>query len=324
MINKDSVSFIIPHKGRESMLIDTLASIANLETQHCIPEIILVSQNDVVSEQVKLAAGSVPLTVLRGMPDKTISDSRNQGASHSTSDYFAFIDADIGLSSNWLDTLLNILKTRPNTKLVSAMQVAGDNAPPLEEIRTALSNAEVDVAVSFLPGRNLLLHRDTFFAVGQFPTHLITCEDYYFTDKVNELGDLFYSSAATYIHIGEDKDYGALYAKEVWRGQSNLASVKGRHIPLREIPSFVVPFAIPSCLLLALLCLVSPIPVLAIVFLALGLLPFLAYSLRLWKLVRPKASLLDVVKFYGIYFPARVVGTLGGLFKTFGTNTHAK
>lgn len=320
----ESVSFIIPHKGRENMLIETIVSIAALEYPHELLEIVLVSQNPAVSEEVAQAAGNITLQVIESSPDNTISTSRNIGASQAKGSYFAFLDADIALSANWLSTCLQLLQSRPNTKLVSAMQLPSSTPTPLEHIRVALSNADIDCTVSFLPGRNLLLSKETFYQAGRFPDDLVTCEDYYFTDKVNQLGELYYTSQAQYVHIGEDKQLAAMFSKEIWRGQSNLASTRDRHIPLREWPSFIVPVAIPGLLLLALLLAVAGFSGLSLTLLILAFMPVIAYSFRLFRLVSGKTSFWQVLKFYSVYFPARAIGTVGGIIKTIGTSSHGK
>jgi len=320
----DSVSFIIPHKGRENMLIETIGSIAALEYPHEKLEIVLVSQNPAVSEDVKQAAGNITLQVIESTPDNTISTSRNIGARQAKGNYFAFLDADIALSANWLSTCLQLLQSRPDTKLVSAMQLPSATPTPLEHIRVALSNADLDCTVSFLPGRNLLLSKETFYQAGQFPDDLVTCEDYYFTDKVNQLGELYYTSQAQYVHIGEDKQLAAMFSKEIWRGQSNLASTRDRRIPLREWPSFIVPVAIPGLLLCALLLAIAGYSGLSLMALGLAVLPVILYSLRLFKLVAGTTSFWQVLKFYSVYFPARAIGTVGGIIKTIGTSSHGK
>ena len=320
----DSVSFIIPHKGRENMLIETIGSIAALEYPQEQLEIVLVSQNPAVSEDVKQAAGNITLQVIESTPDNTISTSRNIGARQAKGNYFAFLDADIALSANWLSTCLQLLQSRPGTKLVSAMQLPSATPTPLEHIRVALSNADLDCTVSFLPGRNLLLSKETFYQAGQFPDDLVTCEDYYFTDKVNQLGELYYTSQAQYVHIGEDKQLAAMFNKEIWRGQSNLASTRDRRIPLREWPSFIVPVAIPGLLICALLLTIAGYSELSLMALGLAVLPVILYSLRLFKLVAGTTSFWQVLKFYSVYFPARAIGTVGGIIKTIGTSSHGK
>lgn len=193
MANK-LVSFIIPHKGREEMLLQTLKSIESQSFDLSLVEVFVITQNDKLN-----CIDSVDSTLVKAIyPDKglTISALRNLGANEACGEYYAFLDADVELSPQWLTTMLELLKQKEQRKLVSAMQVNGPNPPVLEQIRTVLSNAEVDTNVSFLPGRNLFLSAATFEQVGGFPEHLITCEDYFFTDKVNSLGELYYSSEA--------------------------------------------------------------------------------------------------------------------------------
>lgn len=62
----------------------------------------------------------------------------------------------------------------------------------LERIRMVLSNVEFDVFVSFLFGCNLFFLKEMFEVVGKFFEYFFICEDYFFIDKVNKLGELFY------------------------------------------------------------------------------------------------------------------------------------
>lgn len=323
MITKDLplVSFVIPHKGREGMLIETLHSIAEQRYPNNKIEVVLVSQNETISSQLEQLQDRLTLTVLFHNEQTTISHLRNLGAGHCNGHYLAFLDADIALSKNWIACMLDTITSKPGTVLASAMQINSDNAPSLERIRTSLSNAELDTTVNFLPGRNLFLAKETFSQVGGFPEHLITCEDYYFTDQVAKLGDLFYTSKAHYIHIGEDKAYFPMFKKELWRGQSNIASLKGRKIPLREVPSFIVPLGVVISFLFALISTAYNVSI-ALTFLVLCLLPVCVYSLRLKSLVSNEVSLLHCFWFYVVYFPARAIGTVMGIGQTINTGTH--
>lgn len=314
-------SFIIPHKGREEMLIRTLESIANQTAQANTYEVIVVSQNSDCSQTLNELTKSMPLRVIYNDTTNTISHSRNLGASAAKGEYFAFLDADVELANEWLDVMLCTLQEK-SAALVSAMQIDSRDAPPLETIRTALTNAELDTDVSFLPGRNLFLHRSTFFKAGQFPEHLMTCEDYYFTDKVNNIGRLYYTSNTHYIHLGEDKAFVPMWKKEVWRGQSNIASLKGRKIPMREWPSFIAPFAVTGGLLLACLALVFTQYEAATFLFICMLLVMLLYTARLKKLTGKKVSIVHCALFYLLYFPARAIGTVLGVSGSVYTSSH--
>lgn len=316
------VSFIIPHKGRFEMLIQTLQSISQQACDLHDIEVLVVSQTPEIRQQTLL--GNYPLnhTVFIRPENDTISALRNYGVTQAKGKYLAFLDADIWLSSNWTQQMITELSAAPSRIISSAMQICDDNAPPLEKIRTSLSNAETDTDVAFLPGRNLFLAKTSFDKIGGFPEHLITCEDYFFTDQAAKLGRLFYTSAATYIHLGEDKAYKAMFDKEIWRGQSNLQSISGRDIPLREWPSFIAPPAILLMFSLSLLLLVFGQASLALMAFLVAVMPVFVYSLRLYLLADKKIRLIHIVKFYVCYFPARAIGTVLGLFKSIGVKTH--
>lgn len=320
-MSEASVSFVIPHKGRELFLQQTLASIAAQE--YSVPiKVIVVTQNASLASETLCYGSEVSLEFIYADTDQTISGLRNQGVRASDSTHLAFLDADIALSPNWLEALLPILDGQGDVALVSAMQLPGADPPALEQIRTTLSNANLDTAVDFLPGRNLLLLRTTFEDVGGFPEHLRTCEDYYFTDKVSKFGKLWYSSLASYVHLGEDKELDEMFRKEIWRGQSNLQSLRGRHIGLSEWPSFLVPPWITLITGLALVLLLSDKPLLALLVFLGALLPFGAYVTRLYFLAKRRIHLGHIVAFYSYYFPARTWGTLLGAFRSFGNNLH--
>ena len=314
---KKQVSFIIPHKGREEFLVQTVDSIIAQHFDPALFEILIISQNKSLAALSELAKSNSNLKIYYRPDGMTISALRNYGATQATGEYLAFLDADVFLSSNWITCMLATLAEKESRLLVSASQINGTKAPPLERIRTALSNAELDCNVNFLPGRNLFLSRETFEKVNGFPEHLLTCEDYYFTDQVHQLGELYYTSAATYVHLGEDKKYNEMYKKEIWRGQSNLQSIKGRKIPLRELPSFIIPLGLMALLVICLISLLAGNAAIAILAISLLSIPFIAYSIRLYLLAKSDVSFWHVFKFYLTYFPARAIGTLGGLFKSF-------
>ncbi|MBX2857616.1 MAG: glycosyltransferase family 2 protein [Cellvibrionaceae bacterium] len=313
MVSK--VSFIIPHRGREEMLRQTLDSIAAQKYDKRDIEVIVVTQNQSMTNDTVITLRNMAGKLIRAEESDTISQMRNQGVEQSSGEYLAFLDADIHIESNWIVSMLSAMQEQPSRVIVSAVQSCPGQAPVLEKIRTELSNVCVDCNVEFLPGRNLFLRRSSFEKSGGFPAHLVTCEDYYFTQKVAEQGQLYYTSRSNYIHLGEDKQFDLMFKKEIWRGQSNLHSLKGRKVPLSEIPSFLVPvwFALFATTFVVSFPFLSRFT--STLLLLLALFPVGLYSWRLHQHSEGRLPLPAIVRFYSLYFPARFWGTLIGLFK---------
>ena len=306
-MTEGQVDFVIPHMGRPEMLLATLESIFAQQQAQCIGLVVVVTKN-----AEPLALPEHPKLRVLYRPDAgSISEQRNLGAAEGQSPWLAFLDADIQLAPDWLGVCLELLQAKPERVVVSAMQQAGTDPSKVELLRTALSNAALDCAVQFLPGRNLLLSRQHHRVVGGFPEHLQTCEDYYYTDQLSALGELFYTSATSYVHLGEDQSLQQTFQKEIWRSEYNLTSLRGRKVPLREWPSILLPFWILLALFAVVVAAFTPIllaPALLLLFL-----PVLLYSLRLYRLPQNQVGLGYLLLFYTVYFAARAIGTLAGV-----------
>jgi hypothetical protein len=347
------ISFVIPHQGRSDLLLATLISVATLEFGDDRGEIMVVTK-DVDLDGAALAhetaeksgrsvshrptgdtpvpsvdgepedAGSLVLSVLKMSPTVTISALRNRGAMQGHGDYLAFLDADVELSPNWLNAMRDVLAVQPARVIASATQANSPRANSLERVRVAVCNVTVDANMESLSGRNLFLERETFDAVGGFPEHLATCEDYWFTDKANQIGELYYSSAASFVHLGEDKNYPEMVRKEVWRGQSNLASLSGRRISLRESASFLAPlWVLAAMVALIPATIFSGIPAFVILAVAI-ILPVGLYSWRVLNGSPQKPPVSAVVGFYLLYLPARALGMLIGVVKALANSAKQK
>lgn len=304
------------------MLIETIHSISRQSFNLSDIEVIVVSQTPELGQQLLLKNDNLNLKLCIRPETDSISALRNYGVLQAKGTYIAFLDADIALSKNWSEQMIRVLTEDPKRIIVSGMQTCHEEAPQVEKIRTSLSNTEIDTNVEFLPGCNLFLKKSDFEKIGGFPEHLITCEDYFFTDKATKFGMLFRSSSATFIHLGEDKSFNALFKKELWRGQSNLQSISGRKITLAELPSFVVPPAILFMFVLSLFLLIFGHTIASLAAFLVAALPVFVYSLRLYALANKKIKFIHIVKFYVYYFPARAIGTVLGLFKSIGVKTH--
>jgi len=315
-------SFIIPHKGREEMLVKTIQSIAGLDSPKTEFEVIIVSQNKSVSGVVSSFGNMFKLTVIHNEEEHTISHSRNRGARAACGQFLAFLDADVQLAPDWLSVMLNSFNKTSDTVLTFGTQISSYNANAIEKIRSHLASATSGHQTESAPGANLFLSKQIFEQVGGFPENLKTCEDIYFTNRVSQHGSLFHEPKAKFIHLGEDKSFIEMFKKEMWRGQSNVASLKGRTIPIREVPSFVVPFLVSFGVVLTPIFILLELYIALFVNLIFVILPLSAYVIRLKKLVKKSVPLLYCALFYSLYFPARAIGTIIGVRGAVATSSH--
>ena len=312
----DTVDFVIPHMGRPELLADTVRSIMRQTCYDQIARITVVTRNDAPLD----LPAEEKLHVIHAPEAPSISHQRNLGVAAGSSPLIAFLDADIELSPDWLETAIGLLNESSDRLLVSAMQVNSPQATRIEKLRTTLSNVALDTAVHFLPGRNLLVRRSAHDAIGGFPEHLQTCEDYYYTEKLSRLGELYYTSLTHYVHLGEDRTLGQTFRKEIWRSEYNLHSLAGRTVPLREWPSILLPFWMVLGFLLLVMSVVEPL-LIAPALLMLSIPPLL-YSARLMLKPGNQLSPAFLLVFYSVYFVARTAGTIRGvslLFRRGGT-----
>lgn len=302
----DTVDFVIPHMGRPEMLRETVRSIVAQSSIERVASITVVTKNE---RQLPLDAQD-QLNILYAPDAASISEQRNRGVAAGKAPLIAFLDADIGLAEDWLEVCSDLMAEKSDRVLVSAMQKSSENAGRVERLRTALSNVSLDKPVQFLPGRNLLVKRSAHEHVGGFPEHLQTCEDYFYTEKLSRLGELYYTSRTHYVHLGEDKSLRQTFTKEIWRSEYNLLSLAGRTVPPREWPSILLPF----WMLLGFIVLVAGMysQPLAVVGAVMLIVPACLYSIRLYRKSSNDQSLSFLLIFYTVYFLARAAGTVKG------------
>ncbi|OED38099.1 hypothetical protein AB833_20610 [Chromatiales bacterium (ex Bugula neritina AB1)] len=294
------------------MLIETVHSIALQECRADI-QVIIVSKTDRAGcdkLQRELDTCGLPRTpvILNIGHEKTISHARNIGAAAANGKYLAFVDSDIRLSTNWIETMLEKLAD-PATVLASAVQLPDREHTNNHVIRSALSMANVG-SVEALPGANLFMERALFNRTDKFPEHLQTCEDSVFTNSLLSSGKLVLTDDSGFVHLGEDATLQSMFTKEIWRGKSNLASMQDRKIALSEIPSLVFPPVVLMCFLLALIMLVAGAMKLALVFAVLMAIPPALYASRLKLRSSIKLGSPHIFVFFLVYFLARGVGVI--------------
>ena len=255
--------------------------------------------------------GSVDLVPIPA--DKTISFGRNFGAERSRGKYLAFVDADVRLDEDWVAVMTSALRDNPNSVLSGAVQQADTDRTSVDVIKSSMSQANAGM-VNALPGNALFMEKSVFEQYPKFPEHLETCEDWVFTNTLSQSGDIVLSANSHYVHLGEDKNYRTLFRKEIWRGTSNVGSINGRKIEPAEWPSFIVPVVVGVSFVLALLSLLFGQLSIGVSLLLFSLLAPVLYAIRLKRKSAVPVAFPMLVYFYLVYFLARSVGMVKGVF----------
>lgn len=313
------VSFVLPHHGREQLLLQTVQSIFQQDIDVHLIEVIVVSKAvfaDTDPLPMKLAELGVKDRVrfVTIPPDRTISYGRNHGAMLAQGEYLAFVDSDVRLAENWVTTMVRLLVENPKSMLVSAVQVPDDDRNTLDVIKSSMSEANLGEVLA-LPGNALFISDSAFNKSEKFPENLETCEDWVFTNSLTRLGTLTLTNESSFVHLGEDKSFSAMFFKEIWRGKSNLGSLSGRKIDLAELPSLFVPVTVllsPVVALLACLLGFKLLGLAAAVFTFAA--PFL-YTLRLKARSSVDINVFLLIFFYLVYFIARALGMIKGFIE---------
>ena len=314
------VQFVIPHKGRVDLLVETLKSIINQDYDLNKIMITVVTQNndlDSVIDELKTVGGSSEepdIEIIYRPETDTISKLRNIGVKSGSAKFLALLDADIYIPPVWLKNMIDELESDSSVVIVSTLQAPSLNASSIERIRTIMRNSKDLNNIQHLPAGNLFLARETFEKVNGFPEHLKTCEDVFFTGEAAKLGKLFITPKVKYIHLGEDKDPVGFFKKEIWRGTANLNSLKGRKIPLHEYPSILVPVWLIVFSFLFFAGLVSRNYSLSLFSVFMYAIPIVLYAFRLWnKNKNDNISFFSMLQVYFLYHTARAIGVLKGL-----------
>lgn len=274
------VSIVIPAKNEEANIAHCLESIRALDYCSDLVEVTVVDNGS--GDQTVSKARSLGAKVLE-LPRGTISELRNLGASSSTGELLAFVDADVCVEREWLLNAVNCFQE------TGAVCVGA--SPAIPEANSWVERAWHE-QIRIRPGRcardwiasmNLLVKRESFQAVGGFDPKLYTCEDVDLGYRLGRLGPIVSDKSIRAVHYGEAKSLSGLFRKESWRGISNFDGILQHGIVPKELRShFVALFYWTLYPLLAALLLTGKLRAVAALFLFSLLIPLI----KTWSVIR--------------------------------------
>lgn len=250
-----TVSFVIPVRNDAARLERCLRSI--LANGTSVPFEIVVADNGSTDNSADVAARAGATVI--SLPDRAVSEVRNDAVRRTRAPLLAFVDADQELAPGWLAAAAGLFGSPSVWAAGADYHAPGDGTWVQRVYDRFRSHTAGPVPVDWLPSGNLVVRRTAFDRIAGFDTTLESCEDVDFCRRIREAGGTLVESAALRsIHHGDPRTLRALFLSELWRGRDNLRVSLRERLTLRSAPSVVIPVAY----LLALAALVSGLVVL--------------------------------------------------------------
>jgi glycosyltransferase involved in cell wall biosynthesis len=233
------VSFIIPARNEEKTIGVCLDSIRTLDCDTGLWECLLID-NGSADDTVEIAKAKGAKVF--SLPNATISALRNFGASKSTGDFLAFVDADCVVDKDWLTNALPCFRD-PTVACVGSHPGIPEECSWVQETWALQNRRTAPVEdVDWLPSMNILVRKSAFMEVEGFNESLTTCEDVDFCYRLKRQRYRIVSDARIKaIHYGEARTVLDFFKKERWRGQSNFQGILSHGFYCQEIPSLLLP-----------------------------------------------------------------------------------
>lgn len=235
-MNYNQFSVILPARNEGINLGRVIDSLFNCIPKGIISEIIVVDDESTDDTVAVARERGVRVISNEAGPRMTIAGLRNLGARSTSASLLAFLDADILVPPDWLELAM----TRFNSGFNGALGFT-DKAPiGASWVGRVWGNRSdsphSDKETDFLPGRNILITRAAFDAVGGFDETLTTCEDKDFSYRLYQSGyPVIRISSAILIHLGSERSLGEFLRKEFWRQSTTFAFAKQHGFAFRTL-----------------------------------------------------------------------------------------
>ena len=251
-------TIVIPALNEEKCIGRCLDAIAKLSTSAQSFEVLLVD-NGSVDKTISIAQSYTPRLNLRVLqaPGLGIGALRNLGASQSTGEFLAFVDADCLAPPAWLNSAATLLRNYRDAVIGSQYALPEDAGWPARVWRRRFHDGRSG-DVAYVPAGNLLISRELFRSLGGFNAKLKSNEDSEFCSRALASGYrvlAFPELAAT--HLGAEKNLRHFMRRQMWHGANvcNGAAFTGN---VRALSLATYTLACAICLLLAI-CLPGPV-----------------------------------------------------------------
>lgn len=139
--------------------------------------------------QEKFKKRAQSLTIIEAKK-RNVSFQRNLGAKRAEGEYLVFFDADVMIEPAFLKKVFGHIKKEESLLLTTWIEP--DSKEITDELLTLLTNYGLELArytkKPFLPGSNIIVERNAFWAIGGFEEKVKHAEDHYFAQKAKKKG----------------------------------------------------------------------------------------------------------------------------------------
>ncbi|MDY6903911.1 MAG: glycosyltransferase [Thermodesulfobacteriota bacterium] len=227
------LSVVIPCKNEEKFIGRCLDALLDNRSEADFFEIIVVD-NGSTDNTVSVLKKYMHLIHFYQKKGGTISALRNFGASKSTGEWLAFIDADVIVDGSWYTHIFNALAAYQrhdinNKRLIIGSTYALDDHPTWVETTwyNYLTAKEEKRECQYINGGNLIIHSDFFRAIGGFDPAYETGEDEKICQDARlQHGKIVSDKTIKAVHLGYPKTIGQFFKRELWHGKALIKNIK--------------------------------------------------------------------------------------------------
>lgn len=153
---------------------------------------------------------------------------RNAGLAHATGEVFAFIDADCRPDPDWLLAGIRTLE-REDADLAGGQVLFTWSDPPTgAEVADSRTNMQMEADIQMrgvTKTANLFARREVFARIGEFPGHLQSGGDVWWTGKATRAGcRLVFAAEAVVRHPA--RSWRALFKKQIRVGRGQIPAMR--------------------------------------------------------------------------------------------------
>lgn len=223
MLSRVDISVVIPARNEVDNITAVVSAIRQELCDSVEYEIIVIDNQSIDGTAAVARRAGADKVETR---DGTISELRNYGAALGEAPVVAFVDADVIVCEGWGAAVKLALATiADEPKAVVGAHYGYGRTPSW--IERVWLDPKFRIKSSYVPGGNLMLARDTLFAVGGFSEELATGEDVDLCRKIKEHGgSVELSPALVTHHVGNPRTLGAFISRERWHGIGDFVSLK--------------------------------------------------------------------------------------------------